>query len=548
MKMHYKHALDEVLANIASRDLIKARIVIGCFGHLEVSAQRRILFEVDKCDDAFALPLLIIILLADNKSLANYPTLEESILAKAMASPDVVLQELPNTSTEQFYYAHLCGKLCIEEACHSLNTLLMTSNDTIVLKETMKALGSIASPLAINNISEFLTSTNSTLAYEALQALGKIATPTAIKRLSEMLGRDEGTDMLILDIFARVQDEVSLHKLNDTIRSSYSRLRNYSKQKIVEIGSKALPILAENLDQRDIDLQIHSLNILTDIGDESSVLPVRRLLQAHPIDANVRFAAYEAMAALPNLHADYVLAAGLEDENDNVRMAAARAIDVHFNGVLASGIKNMVTRQDGMATRIIKAVLDSQTEQIFLSLLSVSFFWKVASTYLATKAHKDTREFYLSLLNREHLSEQVQQLEKQVVQTPSTSREIICAVDDSKMILSVYRTVLTELGYDPILFSNPEEALVWLRSNKPLLLCTDLNMPELSGLELSRLTRELYPKEKLPIIMVTTQNDRRDKTKASEVGVNTIMQKPFNADQLAISIKEVTSNQDTSLP
>ena len=543
MAHHYRqHALEEILVNIKNRDFIKARIVIGYFSQLDTSDQRRILFEVNKCDDDFALPLLITILTTDEQNFINYPTLEETIMAKALACPQMILSELDKKNTDQYYYARLCGILCLEEACSPLNQLLLTTNDTTILKETMNALGAIASPLAINNISEFLNSHEPTLAHQAMQALGQIATPTAMQRLSERLGQDEEIDMLILDIFARVQDEISLHKLNDTMRSSSSHLRNYSKRKLEEIGSKALPLLAENLEQRDIDLQIHSLNLLTVIGDESSVMPVRRLLQSHPADDNIRFAAYEAMAALPELRGDYVLAEGLVDDNDNVRMAAARAIDIHFDSVLASGIKNMVARKDGMATRIIKAVVDSQTTQIFLALLEVEFFWKVASAYLAHKAHIDIRDFYIGLLRCEKHLELAQQITAKASQESSPQRDVVCAVDDSKMILSVYRSVLTELGYDPVLFANPEEALIWLRTNKPLLLCTDLNMPELSGIELSRLTRKLYSKNELPIIMVTTQRDRRDNDKATEMGINIIINKPFNATQLAAAISEVTSS------
>ncbi len=61
------------------------------------------------------------------------------------------------------------------------------------------------------------------------------------------MGHDTHLDLLILDIFSQIQDTLSLQKLNETLSSHYAHLRNYAKNKLVRIGSKAVPFLVENL-------------------------------------------------------------------------------------------------------------------------------------------------------------------------------------------------------------------------------------------------------------------------------------------------------------
>ena len=88
------------------------------------------------------------------------------------------------------------------------------------------------------------------------------------------------------------------------------------------------------------------------------------------------------------------------------------------------------------------------------------------------------------------------------------------------------------MGFDPVLFEFPAGALEWLAKEKPALVLTDLNMPEISGIELTKRIRTLYPIEALPVIMVTTQSDVQDHEAAAAAGVNSILIKPFNAQTL----------------
>ena len=536
-----KHALEEILYNISKKDLIKASLVLDHFDHISVKEQQRILFELNKCDDDFAIPLMVSLWSKGGQAVEQFATLEETILSKAMNSPQVIIKYLTEDSPKLPSYVKLAGALRLQEATPLLIKILAATTDQRTMRETLKALGEIGNPDATNAVSEFLYVDIDDLMFTAIQALGHIGTPPAMQRLAEFFGKSEETDIFILDIFAELQNEVALQKLNETLLSHSAALRNYSKGKLVTIGTKAIPLLSDNLFKNSPDLQILSLNILGETGDASAAAPVRKLLNTQPKDANIRFAAYETLATLPVRKGDYVLAGGLTDSDEGVRLAATKAINNNLDDVLMAGIRNMVGRQDNEARMICRVIMDAQAQNIFQGLIEEPFFRETATDYLGGAAPDDTKNYFLQTLEEsghQKITEAILHRAQETAE-PKTAKIRIAAVDDSRMILSVYRTVLNQLGYEPILFQNPEEALVWLASDKPRLLCTDLNMPEMTGIELIEKIRQRYSKEELPVVLVTTQGDGNFKRSATQAGANAILAKPFDAEKLGSAVDEL---------
>lgn len=537
-EINSRHALDEIIDNLNTGDRIKARIVLSHFSRLEEGVQRRILYELNKRGEPMCLSLLVYLLVTDHKAKEKYPDIAESVLAKALNDPPFVLELIRSScGAEQEYYIELAGKIRLRGAVSELMRVLESCSEAPVIRATLTALGAIGNPEAVNAITEILYSGKESLLPAAIQALGQIATPTALQRLTEFLGKDEAMDMMILDIFAVIQDDLSLGILNKTMQSRSAVLRNYSKSQLISLGAKAVPRLIENLNSPDPDLQIHSLNALLTIGDESAVMPIRKLINTMPKNANVRFAAFEALAGLPIRKGDYIWANGLLDPESNIRLAAAKAIEQTLDDVLAAGIRNMVRNSDEEAQQIVRAVVDSQAENILINLVRHDIGIELITDYLARQAHPEIRIFFVQVLSAAGCQDLAQTILAAGTLQPSEATAIkVCAVDDSRMVLSIYRSVLNELGYDPELFHNPETALAWLKCNPVKFMCTDLNMPEMTGIELTRELRKTYDMTQLPIIMITTQNDRRDHGEALTAGVNCIAAKPFDAQSIREAI------------
>jgi CheY-like chemotaxis protein len=279
------------------------------------------------------------------------------------------------------------------------------------------------------------------------------------------------------------------------------------------------------------------------MGDEGAIPAIRKLIHKQPRDANVRFAAYETLGRLPLTKGAYVLAAGLQDPVDNVRSAAATAIDCNYNEILAAGLKNMVRIEDEEAEELVRTVISTQSGNIFLDLLEIDFFRKSALAYLQEKAHAEVREFFIALLKENNMQDELALLADDDKAAPAESaaaesaKKRVVAIDDSKMILGIFRSMLHALGYEPFIFIDPEVAVEEVIKLKPDAVLTDLNMPGITGIEVTRRLREKFSKDELPIIMVTTQNENQDNEAAKAAGISDILHKPFTKEGIGEALE-----------
>jgi HEAT repeat protein len=528
--------IEEIQANIQTGDILKAQLVLAHIRDVDGQTRNKLIYFLTRAETDFSVPLYIYLLKHQADVAEEMPIIRETLISILIAYPEKLIEYLSSPKiSDKVELIRVAGELRLEEATPSLLDLISTSEDDSEIHLIIESLGLIGDPDAINTLTDYLYAANRQLIIAAIQALGQVGTPTAMHRLAERMGTDNEIDYLILSIFSSVQDQISLEKLNDTIRSHYAHMRTFAKAELVRIGPKAVPILIENLLHDDPDFRIHTLNVLGDIGDESAVIPIRKLLSNEPKSANVRFAAYEALALLPLKKGAYTLTAGLTDPEDHVCMAAARAIDRNFSTILGAGIKNLLRGPEKEARHIAKIIVNGQVDNVFINLAEDEVFEKLALEYFP-HTHRDIRDHYHKLLMDSGKTDFAKKLTGDV---ETGVRPKIVAVDDSRMILNIYKATLHELGYDPVLFEFPASAIEWLKSEKPLMVLTDLNMPEITGIQLTEKIREKYSAKLLPIIMVTTQNESQDNEAAMAAGVNAILHKPFNAKSLGEAINKI---------
>ncbi len=535
-KMNADHLISEIKENIKTGDKLKARIVLDHLGDVSPKDQNRIIYELSRAAASFTIPLLNYVLTHNRKLSASLPVIRETLISQLIAYPNLLIENLAfDESVDKTVLIQTAGELKLDEAVPALLDLLGKSENPVLMKLIIETLGIIGDPQAINALGDFLYAADHDFIISAIYSLGQIGDSTAMHRLAERMGTDNELDLIILSIFAEVQDAVSLDKLNDALRSHHAHMRTFAKKELVRIGNKAVPVLLENLTSRNNDFLVHTLNVLGDIGDESAVKPIRQLVDTVPKDPNVRFAAYEALALLPLQQGAYTLAAGLSDTEDHVCVAAARAIDKNFSPILAAGIKNLTREENPESRHIVKIIVSAQVDNIFLSLAGEESFQKMALDYLP-HSHKDIREHYVKLLKENGLTQFAGRItgEEEEIGT----RLKVCAVDDSRMILNIYKATLHELGFEPVLFEFPAGAIEWLAKEKPAIVLTDLNMPDITGVQLTEMIRARYSAAELPVIMVTTQSDQQDHTAAKDAGVSSILIKPFNAESLKKAMAE----------
>ena len=92
---------------------------------------------------------------------------------------------------------------------------------------------------------------------------------------------------------------------------------------------------------------------------------------------------------------------------------------------------------------------------------------------------------------------------------------------------------------------NGQEALIKLTQEKFDLLLTDINMPEMNGIELVRHVRGGL-KSEIPIIIITTKGEVRDRELGMSLGANGYLTKPVIVKDLIMSV--VTLLEDRKTP
>lgn len=113
-------------------------------------------------------------------------------------------------------------------------------------------------------------------------------------------------------------------------------------------------------------------------------------------------------------------------------------------------------------------------------------------------------------------------------------------VDDSPTIRRIISNALKGLGYtDVVEAKDGVEAVAKLQDEQIDFVITDWNMPNMSGLELTRYIRNDERYKDLPILMVTTRGMKEDVLQALQAKVNNYIVKPFTPDILKEKINQI---------
>ncbi|NLI29344.1 MAG: response regulator [Nitrospiraceae bacterium] len=116
--------------------------------------------------------------------------------------------------------------------------------------------------------------------------------------------------------------------------------------------------------------------------------------------------------------------------------------------------------------------------------------------------------------------------------------KILCVDDDktTRKILSLY---LKGKGYEVVTAENGLDALEKMGTDNINLVVTDMNMPFMDGIELTKTLRADPNWQHVPILMVTTEADEEEKKRAATAGVDDYLVKPANAEQITASVKKI---------
>ena len=121
--------------------------------------------------------------------------------------------------------------------------------------------------------------------------------------------------------------------------------------------------------------------------------------------------------------------------------------------------------------------------------------------------------------------------------------ETILITEDNPRNMKLMEAVLKPYGYNILKANNGEEALEVAIKEKPALILLDMQLPKLSGLEVTRRLKQMADLAHIPIVAVTAYAMKGDREKFLEAGCDDYLPKPINTRELPKRVAEMLARR-----
>ncbi len=112
----------------------------------------------------------------------------------------------------------------------------------------------------------------------------------------------------------------------------------------------------------------------------------------------------------------------------------------------------------------------------------------------------------------------------------------VLVVDDEPKIVRLARDYLEHAGFIVLTAADGKTALAHARQDRPDLIVLDLRLPDIDGLDVTRMLRK---DATIPIIMLTARGEESDKVAGLELGADDYIVKPFSPKELVARVRAV---------
>lgn len=124
-----------------------------------------------------------------------------------------------------------------------------------------------------------------------------------------------------------------------------------------------------------------------------------------------------------------------------------------------------------------------------------------------------------------------------------SARPILLIEDDQIDVMTVQRALKELHVTNPLdVAENGHQALARLKSpgdERPCLILLDLNMPIMNGIEFLRIAKNDPELRRIPVVVLTTSEEQRDKMESFDLGVAGYMRKPVDYRQFVETIRSI---------
>lgn len=123
----------------------------------------------------------------------------------------------------------------------------------------------------------------------------------------------------------------------------------------------------------------------------------------------------------------------------------------------------------------------------------------------------------------------------QVENSPVTRSVLI--VEDNELNMKLFNDLLEAHGYETLCARNGMEALKLAREHKPDLILMDIQLPEVSGLEVTRWLKDQDDLRHIPVVAVTAFAMKGDEARIREGGCEAYISKPISVSHFMDTVR-----------
>src|SRR5262249_16402041 len=126
---------------------------------------------------------------------------------------------------------------------------------------------------------------------------------------------------------------------------------------------------------------------------------------------------------------------------------------------------------------------------------------------------------------------------KAPVPRTSTMSKTVMIVEDNELNMKLFHDLLEAHGYDTVATRNGIEALDLARKHRPDLILMDIQLPEVSGLEVTKWLKEDPELKAIPVVAVTAFAMKGDEERIREGGCEAYLSKPISVAKFIETIR-----------
>jgi putative two-component system response regulator len=119
---------------------------------------------------------------------------------------------------------------------------------------------------------------------------------------------------------------------------------------------------------------------------------------------------------------------------------------------------------------------------------------------------------------------------------------LVLVVDDSSAIRRIVSQALAEAGFQVIACENGKQAMKQAYDHRPDLILSDIDMPEMNGVEFCKKIHDDPELAAVPFVMMSSNSDRAVMRRLLQLGATGYLVKPFNLEQLVITVEKLLSD------